>query len=68
MKYISGFIKGFRRVFDAGGWLKSHRTFNDGFQKDYDSLRRDWIKVGSDIRHGMKKFQQSEEGKHCVIK
>jgi hypothetical protein len=51
MKYISGFIKGFRRVFDAGGWLKSHRTFDGGVQKDYDALCGDWNRIKLDVQY-----------------
>jgi len=51
------FLKGFASAFDiTGQTLLDFPDLKNGFQRDAEALRRDWQRVGNDLRTAMDSF------------
>jgi hypothetical protein len=54
---LPAFLKGFASAFDiTGQTLLDLPDFSAGFQRDAEALRRDWQRVGNDLRMAMDSF------------
>ena len=64
-KGMAGIAEGMARIslFPASSRHPHSVSFGEGFRKDAEALSGDWRKVGDDLRHAMRKFEEEEKKK-----
>jgi len=51
------FLSGIRHLFDIGNLFDVYEISNKPYLDDYESLKKDWSIIGSDLKNAMNEFE-----------